>query len=39
MGYKKGQVLVKMIQREYERINVNFSINACYVVEISSKWK
>lgn len=28
-----------MIQREYEWTNVNFSSNACYVVEISSKWK
>lgn len=39
MGYEKGQVFVKMIQREYEWINVNFSINACYVVGISSKRK
>lgn len=36
LDYKNGQVFVKMIQREYERTNVNFSINACYV---SSKWK
>lgn len=28
-----------MIQREHEWINVNFSINACYVVGIRSKWK
>lgn len=39
LDYKNGQVFVKMIQREYEWTNVNFSFNACYVVEISSKWK
>lgn len=39
LDYKYGQVFVKMIQREYEWTNVNFSFNACYVVEIGSKWK
>lgn len=38
-GLWKRTGVFKMIQREHEWINVNFSINACYVVGISSKWK